>query len=232
MKTLSTFLVSAFILMATTGMAQTADQVIIKYIAAMGGKEKLESLKTVKMEGNLSTQGVDVALTITKKHLEGMRIDLEIMGTANYQLANKAAGWKFMPIMQQAEPTEMTAEEHKSIVSQFDVQGSLFNYKEKGYTVEYVGTEKLDGKDVYKLKAVKNGADVFYFIDVSSNFIVKTAAKINASGQETEVETKFTDYKQNSDGYWFSYTNVTTQGTITFDKISANVAVDDKIFTN
>jgi hypothetical protein len=126
----------------------------------------------------------------------------------------------------------MTAEEHKSIVSQFDVQGSLFNYKEKGYTVEYVGTEKLDGKDVYKLKAVKNGMDVFYFIDVLSNFIVKNTAKVNASGQETEVETKITDYKQNSDGYWFSYTNVTTQGTITFDKISANVAVDDKIFTN
>jgi len=108
----------------------------------------------------------------------------------------------------------------------------LFNYKEKGFTIESLGTEKVDGKDAYKLKVVKNGKDVFYFIDAASNFIIKTTSKISAQGQEMDVETTFADYKQNADGYWFSYTNTTTQGTITFDKISSNLPVDDKLFTN
>lgn len=232
MKTLKTFLIAACCFYATTSVAQTPEEIINKYVAAMGGAQKLSALKTVKMEGSMSTQGVEFPLTITKKHLSGMRLDMEIMGTSNYQLANTTKGWVYMPVAQQAEPKEMDAEQHKSVQTQFDVQGSLLNYKEKGYTVEYMGSEKLDGKDAYKLKVVKNGNNVFYFIDAASNFIVKTASKMNVTGQEMEIETKFSDFKQNADGYWFAYTNVTTQGTITFNKISVNIPVDDKIFTN
>lgn len=234
MKTLKTLFVAACTFIGSAGIAQTADEIINKNIAAMGGAAKLATLSTIKMEGNMNTQGIDVPLTITKKHLAGLRLDLEIMGTSNYQLANTSKGWVFMPIMQQTEPQEMTADQFKSVQSQFDIQGALFNYKEKGYTAEYVGTEKVDGKDAHKLKVVKsgNGNAVYYYIDAASNFIIKTASKISAEGQEMDVETKLADYKQNAEGYWFPYTNITTQGTITFDKISANVPVDDKIFTN
>lgn len=232
MKTLKTFLIAAISFASISASAQTADEIVNKHIAAMGGAEKLATLKTVKMEGSMSTQGIDIPLTITKSHLLGMRLDMEIMGTSNYQLANATKGWVFMPVMQQTEPQEMDADQHRTIISQFDVQGSLYNYKEKGYTLEYIATEKLDGKDVYKLKMVKNGNNVFYFIDAVSGFVAKTASKMSAQGQEMDVETSFSDYKKNVDGFWFAHTNVTTQGTISFDKVSTNMPVDEKIFTN
>lgn len=232
MRTLKTIFVAAMSFAAITVTAQTADEIVNKHIAALGGAEKLASLKTVKMEGNMSTQGIDVAITLTKKHMAGLRMDMEIMGTSNYQMATPTQGWVFMPVMQQTEPQAMDAEQIKSVQSQLDIQGALFNYKEKGFTIEALGTEKVDGKDVYKLKVIKEGKDVFYFIDAASNFIVKTSSKISAQGQEMDVETTFADYKQNADGYWFSYTNTTTQGTITFDKITSNLPVDDKLFTN
>ena len=229
---MKTFLIAIMSLISLSSIAQTADEIINKYVGAMGGAEKLASLKTVKMEGSMSTQGIDVPLTVTKKHMTAMRLDLEIMGTSNFQLANTKNGWVYMPVMQQTEPKEMEPEQLKSIQNQFDVQGSLFNYKEKGTTVEYVGTEKLDGKDAYKIKMLRNGSNVFYYIDAVSNFVVKTSSKANVQGQETDVETSFSDYKKNEEGYWFAYTNVTMQGTIVFDKISANVPVDEKIFSN
>lgn len=232
MKALKTIFVAAMSFATISLTAQTADEVVSKYVKAMGGAEKLASLKTVKMEGNLNTQGIDVALTLTKKHLAGMRMDMEIMGTSNYQMANTTSGWVFMPVMQQTEPQAMEAEQVKSIQSQFDLQGSLFNYKEKGYTAEYVTTEKVDGKDAYKLKVIKEGKTVFFYVDVVSNFVVKTASKVTAQGQEMDVETTFSDYKQNAEGYWFAYTNTTMQGVITFSKITANLPVEDKMFTN
>lgn len=232
MKTLKTFFLAAMCFASIAVNAQTVDEIVGKHIKALGGAEKLASLKTVKMEGNLNTQGIDVVLTITKKHLTGMRMDLEIMGTSNYQMATPTKGWVFMPVMQQTEPTEMDAEQLKSVQSQLDIQGTFVDYKTKGYTVEYLGTEKLDGKDAYKLKAVKQGKDVFYYIDVVSNFIVKTSTKATVQGQEMDMETSFADYKQTADGFWFAHTNTTTQGVITFDKITTNVPVDDKLFTN
>jgi len=232
MKTLKSLFAAALCFVAFNVSAQTADEIVAKNIAAMGGAEKLASLKSVKMEGSLSTQGIDIPVTMTKVHNKGLRMDLEIMGTANYQLANETKGWVFMPIQQMDAPQEMTADQLKSTKAQMDIQGSLFNYKEKGYTVEYVSTEKLSGGDAYKLKVVKNGETSFYFIDTKTNLLVKTTATREVNGQSMDLETVYSDYKKNADGFLFAYTNNTTQGNIVFDKISTNIAVDEKIFTN
>ena len=45
--------------------AQTVDEVIDKYQIALGGKEKLLTLKSVKMTGSINVQGFDVGLTVT-----------------------------------------------------------------------------------------------------------------------------------------------------------------------
>ena len=232
MKFSKTVLAFVFAVIAYSATAQTADDIVNNYVAAMGGAEKLTSLKTVKMEGSMSTQGIDVPLTMTKKHLTGMRLDLDIMGTANFQLATPAKGWVFMPIMQHTEPQEMDAEQLKSVQSQLDIQGALFNYKEKGYTLEIVGTEKVGDKDCHKLKIVRGGKEVLFFVDIASGLLLKTVSKVTALGNEMEVATTYTDYRKNADGYMFAYSTTNTQGVITFDKISTNLPVDDKLFTN
>ncbi len=232
MKILKILLASVFVFFSFAASAQSTDEIVNKYVNAMGGAEKLSSLKTVKMEGNMSTQGIDVALTLTKKHLAGLRLDLDIMGTSNFQMATPTKGWVFMPVMQQTEPQEMDAEQLKSVQGQMDIQGSLFNYKEKGYTLESMGTEKVDGKDAHKLKLVKGGKEVFYFVDAASGLLLKTVTKVAAQGTETDVENVFDDYRKNAEGYMFPYKNTNAQGVITFDKISANIPVDDKLFTN
>lgn len=180
----------------------------------------------------MSVQGMDIPVTMTKVHMKGMRMDLEIMGTSNYQLANDQKGWIFMPIQQMDAPQEMPAEQYNSIKSQLDVQGSLFNYKQKGYTAELVGTEKVGGNDAYKIKVVKNGETVFYYIDSKTNLLVKTSSTRDVGGEKMEIETTYTDYKKNADGYMFPYSSTMMQGTLTYDKISTNIQVDEKIFTN
>ena len=78
MKLIKSFFVAAIALVAFNASAQTADEVVGKYLTAMGGADKLKSIKTVKLEGSLSTQGLDIPITITRKNNVGMRIDLEI----------------------------------------------------------------------------------------------------------------------------------------------------------
>jgi hypothetical protein len=62
--------------------------------------------------------------------------------------------------------------------------------------------------------------------------LIKTSSKATVQGQEMDMETSFSDYKQNADGYWFAYTTTNMQGTITFDKTESNVKVDEAIFKN
>ena len=199
----------------------------------MGGKEKLESLKSVRMTGSMSTQGVDISMTMTRSHLIGFRLDMDIMGSSNYQMLNATEGWVFMPVMGMTEPKKMEDDQYKSASSQLDIQGALLNYKDKGTTIELLGKDKVDNAEAYKLKlTLKSGKVVTYFLDAKTYFLIKTASKQNVQGEEMDMETTFADFKQNADGFWFPYSTTSMQGTITFDKIETNVKVEDSLFKN
>ena len=219
------------VVFAQLAQAQTVDEVIDKHIAAMGGKEKLASLKSAKMEGNLSVMGNDVALVITTLHGVGMRADISVMGTENYQIITPTKGIVFMPVQGMSEPTTMAEDQLKSASGQLDLQGPLFNYKEKRSIVELIGKENVDGEECYNIKLTnKTGNITSYFISTKTHFKIKTSGKSNINGTETELTNTYSNYKQNVDGYWFPYTSTNAQGTTDFSKIDTNIAVDESIF--
>ncbi len=212
---------------------QTVDEIVDKYIGAMGGKEKLMSLKTLKLEGTLNAQGYDLSITTIRSHMAGFRMDIEVGGTSNYQVANTTKGSAFWPARGKTEPEDMEPDQFKSAVNQMDLQGALCNYKEKGHTVELIGKETVDGAEAYNLKvSFKNGLVSNYFIDGKTGRLVKTMVKVKVNGEMTDIATTFADYRQNADGYWFAYSVTTPQGTIVYDKISTNIPVDESIFKN
>ena len=51
-----------------TGSAQTADEIINKYLQALGGQEKLKTIQTVVMEGSLSVQGFELPIKLSSVH--------------------------------------------------------------------------------------------------------------------------------------------------------------------
>lgn len=211
--------------------AQTTDEVVDKYVVALGGKEKMLELKTVKMIGALSVQGADVALTINRKHMVGARTDISVMGTENFQLTTPDKSWSYMPVQGQSSPEEVSDEQHKSMVGSLDLQGALVNYKEKGNTVELKGKETVNGTECYKLIInTKNGKTLTYFIDVKTDRLLKAISKSMRNGEEMEIETTFSDYRQTKEGYWFAYAMTTVQGDVSYSSIETNVAIDDSIF--
>jgi hypothetical protein len=212
--------------------AQTADEIIAKNIEAMGGAAKIATLTSLKKTGTMSMQGMDLPMVFTTAHMKGTRMDIEVMGTSNYQIITPEKGYMFFPVQQMTEAKEMEADAVAAAQNQLDVQGSLFNYKEKGTTVEYIGTEKVDGADAYKLKATrKSGKTVLYFIDTKTNRVVKSTSKEKGpEGDEIDSEIGYSDYKQNADGFWFAYSSTSARGPITFEKIETNIKVDESIF--
>jgi hypothetical protein len=233
MKSVKLFFLAAALSAGISVTAQTADEIVDKNIAAMGGKEKLATLTSVRLTGSMSTQGMDIPLTITRAHQMGMRVEFEVMGTSNYQIANTKEGWTFMPIQGMTSPVQMEEEQYKSFAGQLDVQGIFYNYKEKGTTIEYIGTEKVDGTEAYNLKVtLKSGKVSNYYIDTKTNFLIKTSSKVNAGGEEVEVSNTYSNYKANADGYMFPYSSASMQGPITFEKIETNIKVDESLFKN
>ena len=213
--------------------AQTVDEVVNRYLNALGGKDKLASLQTVRMEGLMNAKGTDVNVIVTKSNMIGSRVDIAVMGMNGYKVFNATNGWNFMPFAGQKEPVAMTAEELKPLLATgIDVQGSLFNYKEKGSKLELLGTEKVDSTDCYKIKAtLKNGSIMTYLIDTKTYFIDKLITSQYLNGSLKEVASNFSNYKPTANGYIFPFTTTNPQGQIDFSKIEVNIPIDEKIFS-
>ena len=213
--------------------AQTAEEVIDKYVTALGGKEKILSLKSVKKVGSLNVQGMDVGVTVTRVQGVGSRNDISVPGMGEgFQVVNPMKGWDFMPFMGQASPEEVSVDKLKSSLSLLDIQGSLVNYKEKGSQVEMSGKEKVENAECYKLKLTdKQGVISTLFIDSKSNYLVKSIITAKSSNGDINTENSFGDFKKTEEGYIFPFSEVMERGTIIFTLIETNKPVDEKIFT-
>ena len=234
MKTIKKLLVAALAIISLNATAQTADEIVAKNNKAMGGLEKLKTLSSTKMTGTMTIQTYEFPVTFSTINGKGMRFDLEVEGTSNYQFYTTEKGSTFFPVEQMTEPKEATADEVKANQRQLDTQGSLVDSKAKGYKIEFISKEIVDSSEAYKLKITdKNNKESFYFIDTKTNFLIKTTSKRkNEEGKEVENSNSFADYKQNKDGFWFAYSITSINGTFKFDTIDSNVKIDENIFKN
>lgn len=225
---------SALALLFTMSLqAQTVDEIIAKNIEAMGGKEKLASLKSVRMESSLSVQGMEIPVVMTRVHNVGQRVDITAMGMSGYVILTPTAGWQYMPFMGQSAAEPLPDEAVKEGADELDLQGSFLNYAEKGHKIELLGKDDVDGTECYKVKlTTKTGKDRTAFIDAKTYFVIRVIAKANIMGQEQEAVSNMSDYKKVEGGYVFPHTigGAFGQGDMVVNKIQVNIPVDEKIF--
>lgn len=228
---------AASVLSVVSLRAQTADEIINKHIEAMGGKEKLASIKTVYTEYEMEVAGQSVPGATWLVNGKAYKNQVEFGGQKIIQCftADKGA-WGLNPMMGQSTPTEMPAEQAKVGMGQLDPGGPLFNYAAKGSTVELVGKEALNGKDAFKLKLKsKEGVESLLWIDPATYYIVKSSVKVSAEGMDVETTVAFSDYKKTDYGNVIpSKTEISmAQGfslSLTNKKTEINKEIDMKLF--
>lgn len=232
MKPISLFILISG-LFVFSSQAQTADEIIDKHLEAIGGKAKLAELKTIRMETSLSVQGMDIPVVTTRVQHVGQRVDISAMGMDGFLILTPAGGWTYMPFMGQASAEAMPEEQVKDGEDELDVQGPLYNYKEKGSTVELSGKEMIGGQDCFKLVlTTKQGKVKTLLIDPATYYITRTVARAIVMGQEQELAISYSNYQKTPEGYVFPFSiaGAFGQGDMTVTKIEVNKPVDEAIF--
>jgi len=233
MKQIKKTLLALFLLVGVNAVkAQTVDEIVDKYITAIGGKEKMLALNSLKMEGSLSVQGFDIGITVTILNGKGSRTDITVPGQSDgYRIITPTKGWNFLPFQGQSSPEEAPEDQLKSGQSGLDLQSPFLNYAAKGHKIELLGTEKTEGTDCFKLKITyKNGKVSTVFVDTKNYYRIKSVSTINVNGEDTEIETVYSDFKKTPEGYVFPYSQTTPNGTISYTSITVNKPVDESIF--
>lgn len=219
-------------LISINSYSQTVDEIVDKHVAAMGGFDKLNSVKTIVTELSVAINGMEIPSKTQLVVGKSLRSESTIMGNAMVMAVSDSKGWMIRPTMMggTGEPEDMPSDELNRQISQLDPFGGLVNYKEKGNTVELVGKEKVDKKDAFHIKLTsKDGRVMDEFLDANTYLVSKVKTSIN--GQEGELN--LSDYKE-VEGIKFPYTlDMTNQmGTLSIitNKVTINNKLDDAIF--
>lgn len=224
-------------LLAAPASAQTAEEIVAKYIKTVGGAEKIQAVKTLRKMGIFNGGGgFEAPILEENKRANMVRQEFSLQGLTAVNAYDGKTGWKIEPWQGKKDPEPLGEEETKQILEDSDFDGPLVNYQQKGNKIEFVGMEPVEGTDAFKLKVTLASGDVrYYFMDTDYYVPIKIETKRMIRGAEREYETSLGDYKE-VNGWYMPFSvesNVkgnSNRAKVTYQKIEANVPMDDARF--
>jgi outer membrane lipoprotein-sorting protein len=231
-------LVLAVALLGSALSAQSADEIVSKYIAARGGLDKIKAVKSERVSGTISF-GSETNGPFLVERKRPLKMYMEIsLGEQKFIRVydGKSAGWTYNPFVPSPSVESMPESELRNILDEADFDGPFVDYKSKGNRLEFVDKEEVLGKSAYKIKLTSKIGDIshFYF-DASSGLLLKWEGDRNIAGKNVPWESFFHDFRE-VDGLKYPFLiESNAPGTdqtqkITADKIEVNVAIPDSRF--
>lgn len=219
-------LIAAILFSSISLMAQTADEIIAKHIQALGGKDVLSKINSMYMESTISVMGNEAPAITYYVNGKGFRNEIDFNGQQIIQVVTDKGGWAINPMMGNISAEPMPEEQYKNAKMSLFIGGPLFNYAERGNSVELVGKEGENHK--LKLSSADK-ADVFFLIDPSTFMINKMITTSEMQGQSIEVATSFSDYRKVGDGFMVAHKTSTDLGQFVLDNLVSKVEINKDI---
>jgi hypothetical protein len=234
MKNIKTFLSLLLLVSGGIVQAQSLDDVLKEHFKATG-QDNLLKVNTQKLTGKILQSGIEIPFLQMAKRPDKVRIEGTFQGLTFLQTFDGKEGWNINPFAGVTEPQPMSEDELKSFRYQADMDGMLWNSKEKGYTVTYEGKEDMEGTSCFKIKVVTKFGDTFtYYIDSDSYIMIRANAKVKVMGNESESDTYFSNYKQVDGiavpGKIDTKMNGQLAMTMVIDSVRLNIGLDDTLF--
>ena len=238
MKTLKNLFVALTLLAVAPITAQTADEILSNYFENTGGEAAWNALEGIKMVGSVN-QGMEIPVEmyqmkdgkqLLKINLQGQEMtmsafDGETMWTTN-----------MMTMLPEKSDTETT---QNMKVNNQDFPSPFLNYKEKGYTVEYLGKETKEGTETFKLKLTQKPIMIdgkeeptvsFHYFETENYVPIVVETTMNMGPAKGQMSTSgFSDY-QEVGGLYFPFSISQGGQPIIVKEIILNPEVDAALF--
>src|ERR1700704_6661295 len=216
----------------------TVDELVAKNVDAKGGADALRALQSVRFTGKmLVNEGqIQLAYVETKKRPGEVRSEATLQGMTAIEAYNGEQGWRISPFGGRKDPEKMSADDTKSLMEDAEIEGPLVDWKAKGSTVEYLGTEDVDGTPAHKLKVMRKNGDVnFVYLDPDHFLEFRIVSQRTEQGAQIEVETDLGDYEKIGGVFIPFSIEAGDKGSqdkqkVLLEKAEANVPVDDTLF--
>ncbi|PQB04427.1 LolA family protein [Aureitalea marina] len=239
MKKFKIAFIGLFLLVFIPAQAQTADEIINNYFENTGGADAWNSLEGTKTIASVTAQGMDIPVEIYQTKDGKQLVKITFQGQEITQVAfDGETMWStnFMTMQAEKSDTETTENMKKTVK---DFPSPFLNYKEKGFTVELMGDETIEGTETFKIKLTQDPVmvdgneepNVSYHYFEKENFVpIVVEAEIRqgpAKGQMSK--STMSDYEE-VNGLYFPFSMSQGGQPITIKEIVLNPEIDMALF--
>ena len=237
MKTFKTILLlNIFVFCGVLVSAQSADEIMSKYVQAIGGKKNLSKIQSLYTESEADIMGMASVQKTTVLNGKGYKMEMEINGEIITTCITEDGGWSINPMTGSTAVEDMTEDQYDETRAQIFIGGPFTVFGDLGYQAEALGNETVGKVNAAKVKLTSPGGTTgLYFFDPATGYLIQTVQESEAQGQMVETVMSFSDYKE-VDGITLAHTiNVDVAGgmfmmTMIVTKVEVNKTVDPAIF--
>ena len=173
--------------------AVSASFIIDGYLKAIGGKNEIEKLNSIKATFTMdlmgrSFEGVDIRMAPNKQYTEVKMGEMKVMekmfdGNKGYQA-------------QMGQKSEMDENDIKEAKDDKALIPQLY-YLTADYKLSYLGIEKVGDEKAYKLKVTKPSEKVkVEYYSTTSGLLLKEESTVDAGGNEMTITVSYANYKK------------------------------------
>ncbi len=221
---------SVFIGAASLG-AQTANDILARHVAAVGGKDVISQVKSISMETITHVGENDIPGTVVTLDGVASRTEMAINGAKMVQCYTATGGWMVNPMAGIADPTPMPDDQYQMGKGSIYVGGDLHDYAAPGNKLELLSKDA----NTYTVKlTTKDNIESTYVFDAATYLVKSITRKGKFQNQDVTITTSLTDYRKTDIGLVVPYAISIDFGgqfalDITVNKVEINKPVDPDI---
>jgi hypothetical protein len=225
--------------MSPAVLAYTAVELADRNVAAKGGLDRLHAIRSLRLTGRLQVTGdptrMDTVMLVRRP--QSIRYEVQLQGLTQVQAFDGSEAWQINPFEGRKDPEKLSADDAKGLAEDAaDFDGVLVDYRAKGYTLDYLGTEDVDGTAAYKLRVTRRNGDVTtVYLDPDQFLEIRTVNRRIEHGVPSETVTDYGDYER-VDGVYFPFAQSSgprgssERQNVQYDRAEANVVADEASF--
>lgn len=238
MKLMHAVLATALLSFTSTAFGITADELVARNLQAKGGATALKAVHSLRRSGRLIVNQGQFTLDYVEILARdmGVRYEIGLQGLTQVQAYDGKEGWQIDPFQGRKDPERMPDDDLKPLIEQADIDGPLVDFRAKGHTLEYLGTEDIDGTPAHKLKLTRANGDVSYwYLDPDYFLEIRIESQRSVRGVKQTTVTDLGNYEQVGGVYYAFAIESGPKGSsdrqmIEYDKIEVNPPIDAAVF--
>lgn len=230
-----TLLLTSFLLAASLLHAQTVDEIVSKMTESVGGMNALNQVKARRLEIKVELpDGNELQIKTSNKRQQYYHQEQTLpngMKVVKFCSPTIAMTTGMDGTLAELPPAEIKAMQ----VFEGDIDAPWVEYAKKGHSLKLVGTEKVDGRDNFRLDMkLSSGREMSYWVDKETYLLTRSSRTSNGPMGELVVVTTFKDYRV-VNGIKISHEQSIDQGQMGIlvahvNKVEINPALPDALF--